>query len=784
MFVRNRFHANLTMLLLATSFLQGTPALAAPGNESLLEEIIVTARKRMEGLQDAPMSVTAFTADSLEYRGTDNLGQIADFTPNMTFQNNPSFGGASNTAAIYLRGIGQKEFLPTTEPGVGLYVDGAYIARSVGAILDILDMEQIEILRGPQGTLFGRNTIGGAINIVTRKPNEQFSASGELTLGTDDRANLKGYINGALADGFYANLSLASMNQDGYVSRPDGTDLGDDDTRLARLALRWVATDQLEFNLTAELNHERENGPPLTLAGINYGLPIDAVNTPPFVLIHNVGANAMATGVEAPCATFGTPLNLDVPGCYDDRYVVGDSVSLGTAPAFSETDIEAFNLRINWHLTDRLELRSISAYRELDSEFGRDGDHSPHTISEFIDLMDQEQFTQEIQLLGTSLDNRLNWILGFYFFDESGNNVNLLDFTVSNFRSGGRFDNESSAFYLQGTYDLTDTLHLTAGLRVTDETKQFLPDQIIFNNWFAGTGHPQLDAPFMQAGNRILPFIEKEIDIKETSPLINLAYDVNSDLMIYTSYSEGFKSGGFSQRVFPPIVAPFTAPAGTPDIDLIPTFEPEFVQAFEVGFKYMGAGGRLRLNGAVFNTEYDDLQIQVFTSVAPVTKNAANAEINGFELELQWLPGDQWLVELGAGYVDAAYNRIDAATTFVAKGNDLERISKWTLNLGLSKDLNLGSMGRLTPRLDWSYRSKFFNDTFNTPQIAQRKGYHLANVSIAWQNPGEEWRVTLAVENLTDEEYLITGIIGDAFQSYETLYNRGREWRLRFQYNL
>jgi iron complex outermembrane receptor protein len=295
------------LALLLAVILPATPVVA----ELVLEEITVTARKRPEGLQEAPMSVTAFTAEGLEYRVTDNLSQIANFTPNMTFQNNPSFGGASNTAAIYLRGIGQKEFLPTTEPGVGLYVDGAYVARSVGAILDILDMEQIEILRGPQGTLFGRNTIGGAINIVTRKPDEQFTAKVEATLGPDDRANFKGFINAALAEGFYANLSVATMNQDGYVDRPDGTDLGDDDTRLARVALRWLPMERLELNFTAEFNRERENGPPLNLSGINYGLPIDAENTPPFALIHNIGANAMATGIAVPCATFDAPLNLN-----------------------------------------------------------------------------------------------------------------------------------------------------------------------------------------------------------------------------------------------------------------------------------------------------------------------------------------------------------------------------------------------------------------------------------------------------------------------------------------
>ncbi len=766
------------------------PGALAASNEWLMEEITVTARKRDEGLQQTPVAVSAYGAEDLEYRGITNISEIAAFSPNLIFQNNPSFGGASNTAAIYVRGIGQKEFLPTTEPGVGLYVDGVYIARSVGAILELVDVERVEVLRGPQGTLYGRNTIGGAINITTRKPQNEFSGDLELGIGEDGYLNLIGSLNTGLSEQFFVSGQLASSEQDGYVTRTDGLDLGDDDTVTGRIAMRWLPSDTVEVNLSLDATRDDENGPALNLVGINFGAPVDP-NTPPFAIIHNIFANFDENGVPLPAAQFDdtgapipcaippAPLNTAIPRCYDNRYLVTEGPNQGTAPAYSDTDIVGSNLTIDWQITDMVSLKSITARRELDSEFARDGDHSPHTISQFVDLMDQDQFTQEVQLSGQSHDSRLNWILGAYYFEESGNNVNLLDFTVSRFRSGGRFDNESLAFFGQGSWAINDLLSLTAGLRYTDETKKFLPDQIIFENKFAGTGHPQLDAPFMQAGGRILPFLKKTIDITETSPLVTLAYQANEDLMSYVTYSEGFKSGGFSQRVFPPIVVPFTAPAGTPDIDLIPTFEPEFVEVWEWGLKWTGMDGNLRANGAVFHTEYDDLQIQVFTSVAPVTKNAASAEINGAELELKAITGTGWFGELAIGYVDARYTSIDAATTFVSKSNDFERVSEWSLSTAISKDIDLDSAGSLSARLDWSYHSSFFNDTFNTPQIAQDDGYDVINANVTWRDASDSWRVVAGVRNLTDEKYLITGIIGDAFQSYEQMQNRGREFWLR-----
>jgi iron complex outermembrane receptor protein len=229
---------------------------------------------------------------------------------------------------------------------------------------------------------------------------------------------------------------------------------------------------------------------------------------------------------------------------------------------------------------------------------------------------------------------------------------------------------------------------------------------------------------------------------------------------------------------------PFTAPPGTSDVDLIPTFEPEYVQVYELGAKYTGFDNRFRLNGAIFYTDYTDMQIQTFTSVAPITKNAAEATITGFELETQIVALESWFVEAGVGYLDAEYDRIDTAETFVDKNNNLDRVSDWTLSAATFYEIGIGGGGggAIVPRLEWAYRSEFDNDAFNTPEIRQ-DDYHLVNANVAWRNSGESISVIGGVTNLTDEKYLITGIIGDAFQSYEGLYDRGRQWYVTMNFN-
>jgi iron complex outermembrane recepter protein len=756
---------------------------AAYGTDALLEEVTVTARKREESLQDAPIAVSAYSGDSLEYRGASDISDIANYTPNLTFQNNPSFGGSSNAAAVYIRGVGQKEFLPTTEPGVGIYVDGVYVARSVGAILDLIDVERIEVLRGPQGTLFGRNTIGGAISLTSKKPAEEFGGKVEVKAGTDSRMDFKGTVNVPLSDKLLSSVSLASFNQDGYLKREDGVDLGDDKTVTGRLALTWLPSADLEVNFSADFTEDDETGPALSLIGISG--TVLSTNTPPFATIFNVLQTLGAGGPEAPCAVGGvtTPgLPVAPATCYDNRYVQGKNFNAGTAPAFSEAQLWNSNINVDWAINDMLTLKSITAVRNIDSEFARDGDHSPFSIAHYADKLDQEQFTQEFQLLGEMA--RFNWILGAYYFQEDGNNVNSLDFVVNSFQSGGLYDNEATAFYAQATWDITERFSATLGLRYTDETKKFTPVQEITAAPLSGNmaANPQLalfNAPQMQVGEPILPNIEKSLEIQETTPMLNLSYQMTDTLMTYFSYSEGFKSGGFTQRVFPPQVAGFLdVPAGTADIDLIPTFDPEFVEVFEVGAKYRSDDGRWTVNGALFQTTYDDMQIQVFTSVAPVTKNAGSATIEGFELEIQAVPADGWLAEFSLGYLDGSYDEIDTAVTLVDKDNALERISETSVSAALSKEFLTAGGGVLIPRVDVAYRSEMFNDTFNTDAISQ-DGYTLLNTNITWISPEESYRIVLGVNNLTDERYLISGVAGDAMQAIEGLYDRGRQWYLK-----
>ncbi len=779
-------NARLKFTMLAavslTALLHVQPAMAADvvqaGQEaepaSVFDEVItVTARKREETLQETPISITAFSSRALEARGIQSTEGLAQLTPNLTLQNNPSFSGASNSASIYIRGVGQQDFVPTVEPGVGVYVDGVYVARSVGAILDLVDFERVEVLRGPQGTLFGRNTIGGAISVTTKVPEDKLRASGSLTYGTDNLVVAKGMVNVPLSDAAALRVSVGYFGQDGYVTRTfDGKKLGNSNRFAGRAALRLKPSDGWTVDLGFDGTTARENGPAMSLIGINYGRTTDP-NTPPFADISNIIANVTAGGPPIPCAIPPAPLNLAVPGCYDNRYILGPDKNGGTAPSYSNSDIWGVSMTHAVELSDSVDLKSITAYRRLTGTFARDGDGSPVTVAQFYDRIEQKQISQEVQLLGKSLDGRLDWILGGYYFKESGVNVNRLRFTISEFQSGGGFRNESLAAFGQGTFALTDALKLTAGLRWTQDNKAFHPDQFIIENRAAFLGAP-FNSPIFDAGTRVLPNVEAKVKFREVTPMVNLSYQPTSDLMVYSTWSRGFKSGGFSQRVFPPIIPGVTTPITDP-VAAIPSFAPEKVDVYEAGFKYQTPDRLLTLNASAYYTKYKDLQVQVYTSVAPVFRNAGKASIQGFEAEAQLRPLAGLLIEGTLGLTDAKYKQIDQATTYINPANMFERVSKWTASAAITYEHELPGGSKLRPRVDWAYRSKFYNNTFNTAQIAQ-PGYHLVNASLGWSSADDRFGLSANVRNIGNERYLLSGILVDAIQAFEGVYNRGREW--------
>jgi len=787
----------------------------------MIEEVIVTARKREESVQDTPIAVSAFTGEGLELRGVTDLSSLDNFAPNLVLNRSPSNSGVTN-AAVYIRGIGQNDFSPVIDPGVGIYVDDVYLGRSVGAVLDLVDVERVEVLRGPQGTLFGKNTIGGAISLTSKRPGEEFGGKVGVKVGTDDRLNLRATLDVPLSDSLLTRVSLASFNQDGYVERVfDGKDLGDDDTIAARLSTLWLVNDDVEVSFAFDYSRDDENGPPMVLTGIqpiNEGF-FGPGGAPSMTLFQNtvlaqIAAGGIVPGGEFfdPAAASGFPFNfmacfdpsnLNNPSCFNQKYIQpeGGTKNYGSDPTKSELEVWGGSVTVNWEINDRLTFKSITAYRTFDGEFFNDNDGGPQNVSQLIDIFDQEQVSQEFQLLGSAFDERLNWIVGFYYFQEEGKNINPVRFSQVHIQSGGHFDSDSVAVFGQGTYDLTDKLTLTIGLRYTEDTKNYLPDQFFevfpsppgqFDVSLALPPCPGTGLPCV-VGDRVLPYIEETTDAEEITPMVNLAYRWSEELMTYFTYSEGFKGGGFTQRIFPPEAT-------------LPDFGPEFVKSYEVGFKYDGWDGRMRLNGAIFFTDYSDIQLLVAdpTRVGPFVTNAGDADIQGVELELLLAPAEGWLVSASLGYLDPERTKVGAGVQGLTENSRFENISDWNANLQITKALDLGDLGTLTPRLEWSYRSEFGTNSnnvpydgpaaappflgspdlgFGIPNPAQfQDDYDLFNASVRWDGPNSDWSVTFGVENIGDEEYRTFGNQQDAFGFTTEIFDRGRQWYLDASY--
>ena len=705
-----------------------------------LEEITVTARKRSENLQETPISITAFSGNSLEARQIDNVSQIATFTPNLTFDTSSAISGTKSSASIFIRGVGQTDFVLSTDPGVGLYLDGVYISRSVGSVIDIIDVERVEVLRGPQGTLFGRNTIGGAISITSKKPTEELSGSASITTGRYNRFHVKGNINIPISDTLLSSFSLARFSREGHINRPNlGDKTGGDNSWAGRASFLWTPTENLEINLNFDGTTVREKSCCNELVGVNeFG----------FFALANNGF------IFDP-----VPLDPSDPGFFDANDLPTADFQDNTdfnIPA--ELDLWGVSLTVEMDMDNGLTLKSITAYRDLESLLGRDLTHSTNIqFGRTIDVFNHQQFSQELQLQGNAFDDRMKWIAGLYYFDEKGLNIDDVNFNpVVHLISGGKVHNNSIAAFTQATYDVTDKLSITGGLRWTKDTKRFMPEgfQFVITSSIG-----------MPPGLLLVPNDERQATSKEWLPMGNIAYQWTDDFMTYVTFSKGFKGGGFTQRVFPPL----------PEL---PSFKPEFVKVYEAGFKITGFDNHVRLNGAVFRTDYNDMQVLVQDVIAPITENAAEARIKGFELELMAIPAEGLTVEIGIGYLDAKYLAIDprAVATGLSLDKKLVNIPEWSLNASVSYAVDFMGIGTLSPRVDWSYKSDYANDAFNEPLLNQ-EAYSLLDASVAFEDYGEKWLVVLSGKNLTNKRYKIAGFADLITQSAaEASFGRPIEW--------
>ena len=742
-------------------------------------EIIVTARKREESAQDAPLAISAFSGESLEVRGATSVADVGNITPNVNYQNNPVAGGSSSVATVYIRGIGQRDFLGTIDNGVGFYIDDVIVARTVGAIVDLVDVDRVEVLRGPQGTLFGRNNVGGAISIHSRAPDDILGGYIEGQYGTDNLFKLKARIDMPLSDSVRTAFSGLYSRQDGYVDRPAGGDLGNKDTKALRGAMQIDAGPAVTIDLSVDWSKDDDNGPAFTL--------LDAGTLAPggFPGFYNNVLN------PTDCAYPGGITSTD-PVCYNGQWE-SSTQNFGTAPTFSKAETFSAIGKITFDVSDDVQLRSITGYRKLDSQFARDADASPNTLVHFFDDFETEQFSQEVQLNTTLFDGAVDLVSGLYYFKETGSNLNLLEFAIAQFQSGAEFSTESKAIYSQATIHLSDRLDLTLGGRWTDEDKTFDPDQVVGPNFIGipytngsgdcvlqnepanvGAGTPGLIVPVPAAACpvRLLPAGENERQTQDFTPMVNLSFKATDDLMLYGTYSEGFRSGGFVQRVFPPL-------------PVVPDFGPEFVKSYEAGAKF--SNGAVLFNIAAFYTDYTDIQVRTERPgfVGELEDNIGDAEIYGLELETRFEPIDLLFLEFSAGYTHAEYTAIRVQAPLastVTLDDSFDHVPEWSLGGAISKEFIFDSGSSLVVRLDGNYKTEYANDPDNS-QLIFTPDVFLANANARWTSSDETLVLSAGVKNLTNKKYLMSGYLNEAIGHAEAIYNRGRQWFVQAKVN-
>lgn len=720
-----------------------------------IDSIVVTARKREENLQDTPIAITAFTADDLAKRNVITLDGIGDYTPNLVFDKGTGGTGGSTSTQIYIRGIGQADFLFTTEPGVGIYVDGVYLPRSIGSIMDLVNFERVEVLKGPQGTLFGKNSVGGAINIVSKRPGNEVEGSVEAIYGSFDRIDVRGHVSGPLIeDTLAASIAVSSQNRDGYVKRVlAGDELGGISSKGARGQLLWTPGDKFDLLLTGDYTRHRDDAIANTL--------IDVDQTGSLIGLWN-GFVAPGLGVV-----------------YDDSYITDDPFETNsTGPNFSNLDLWGISGVATWRNGD-LTLKSVTSYRDQDAFFGHDSDHSPLRYFEQTVTDNQQQFSQEFQVNGSHLDGRFDWVLGALYFHEEGLSTYRIIFTPGLFGAlemlptgiipglGGvgnpihpgldfngavsaGIDNDSYAAFMHTSLKVTDKLSISGGIRYTDDSK----------------GYDSLLERFEA------DVVTHDLTVEESwdawTPKFGLDYQWSDNVMTYVSAARGFKSGGFNGRPTNAFVA-------------MQPFDPEFVWTYEAGFKSSTADRRLVLNGAMFFSDYSNMQLLAismdnFGGIVALVENAGAAEIKGFELEMNAIPVRNLRVDAGIGFIDAKYTQLDANVTSITLDSELVKTPKWTLNFGGEYTVPLGASFGATLRADYSYRTRTEHVADNNPLLTQ-DAYGLLNLRLSFAPNDGPWELAVFGTNMTDELYITNGLSQfDTLGSTDATYGRPREW--------
>ena len=714
-------------------------------------EIIVSARRRDERLIDVPVAVTALSSQDIERLQAVDLSGLQGTSPNLNIVQGR---GSAASANIFIRGIGQPDALQTFDPAVGVYIDGVYLSRIQGALLNLGDVERIEVLRGPQGTLYGKNTIGGALSIVSKKPDfNTVKAAGSALYGSYNQILLNGYVSAPLVADKVA-LSIAGQydKRDGLVTDPlTGRKYNDRDSITGRAILRAKPTDSLELILSGDYTRQRNA---LTLG--------------------------YATAPLLQTSLFPGGVKTLVPaqpyGAYDYKASTSFKGNEG-----QRLDHWGVSLTANWDLNDEFTLSSITAYRKLRPDLFIDIDATQAELGDVFVGIDQHQFSQEVQLKWDM--GKFKGVFGLYYLNENvASHQEAYADDLFTFVGGPvtftRFiddeqNTKSYAAFGQATYDFTDQLSLTAGLRYTKEDRRY--------NRFTTTASNQAflnNISFRFPDNLPAPLNANDTaHFDAWTPMVTLSYKPTSDSLVYASASRGFKSGGFNGRANAASDLTFVV-NGAPT--LLTTFQPEKVWTYEGGAKGSFLGGKVRLSGDVFLSDYTDFQARVgggTVGAFPVL-NAGKLRIWGIEFEAAVRPVNNWNIRLAAGYLNAKYQEFNdgrRAPAFSCNPTGAQVTCEpafappLTLTLGTDYAIPLGSAGTITVGGDARFVDKHFLSVDNRAGLTE-PGYWLANAYVQYDAPGGKYYVRGGVKNLGKALYRTDGQEFSSVGNIQTVY--------------
>jgi iron complex outermembrane receptor protein len=706
--------------LMKTALLAGAawsvvPTLAfaqtAATDEASVQEVVVTARRREESLKDVPVAVTAVSGERLAATGATDITTLQQTTPNITVQ---VARGSNSTLISFIRGVGQQDPLWGFEPGVGLYIDDVYIARPQAAVLDVFDIQRIEVLRGPQGTLSGRNTIGGAIKYVTAKIEGEPELKLKGAVGSYDQRDFVAAAKGRINDYVGVGLTWATFNRDGYGKNVvTGADQYDKDVTAARATVELTPTDSLFFRLSGDIVTDNSNP--------RHG--------------HR----------EVPALDFlGNP----IPGgevldnVYDTKAGSGDH---------NHVEARGVSLLGEWKANESVTLKSITAYRAGETETTIDFDGLPQPLLDIPGRYNDHQFTQELQLLYQT--GRIQGVFGLYYLNATAAGafdtiVGQADLTIA---TAGHVDTRSYSAFADVSYDVTDKLSVSLGGRYTRDKKT---GQVYRQN-FTGLRSPLFGNNLAVPGLVRSNFTSSDTYEKFT-PRVSVRYALTPDVSTYASYSQGFKSGGFDMRA-DAILTP----------DSVEGYQPEKVDSYEAGLKGYFLDRRLSLNTAVFYARYKDQQVTLQTpvgaSVASQVLNVGRSHIYGAELEGAANFTADLFANFSLGYTKAefdSYRALDlTAVPPVVRDFADERVfqntPKWNGSVSLTWRRDLGDYGSIAVIPQASYRSSFH--MFEVPSSLDQDSYWLVDASVVWTSPDERYRVGVHGKNLTKEKYRIGG---------------------------